>query len=139
MTHAAAAVLSAVLTYGAHSILDRPDAAPYQAVAAQIEADEGFRTIPYLDTRGHWTVGFGTNLDLGLTRPEAASLLRARLDANGRALEDAWQPFVEMPDRVQAALVEMSVPARPGRRARVSRRARGARARRLDLGPGRRP
>ena len=55
----------AILAHAAHSILDAPDAAPYQAVVAQLQADEAFRAHYYRDTRGVLTIGYGTNLDQG--------------------------------------------------------------------------
>ena len=50
-----------------------------------VAREEGFRSKPYRCTEGYLTVGFGTNLDAGLSREEAALLLRYRLD---RAAED---------------------------------------------------
>ena len=107
-SHAIGAVLGAAVALGGQSILDSPDAPPYEAVEAALQADEGFRAKPYRDTRGRLTVGYGTNLDAGLTKDEGAGLLRSRLDRNGRELAKLWKPFRLMRPEIQGALVEMS-------------------------------
>lgn len=48
---------------------------------AQLIEHEGFRTKPYLDTVGKWTIGIGRNLDdVGITRSEALYLLKNDID-----------------------------------------------------------
>ena len=47
----------------------------------QLERHEGFRSKPYQDSVGVLTIGIGTNIEQGITRPEAYALLRIRLDA----------------------------------------------------------
>ena len=49
---------------------------------ARLQIEEGFRSMPYQDTTGHWTVGFGTNLDAGITRAMAAAWLYETLAKN---------------------------------------------------------
>ena len=106
--HLIGAVLATAVVLGGQSILDSPDSPPYEAVEAALQADEGFRAHPYRDSRGVLTVGYGTNLDQGLTRFEAAHLLRSRLDHNGLELGARWPPFRMMPPEIQGALVEMA-------------------------------
>ena len=55
---------------------------------ARLQAEEGFRSIPYQDTTGHWTVGFGTNLSAGITRPMAIAWMLETLAKNRAELED---------------------------------------------------
>jgi len=49
-------------------------------LVAWVAREEGFRSHPYRCSEGYLTVGYGTNLDAGLSREEAALLLRYRLD-----------------------------------------------------------
>ena len=53
---------------------------------ALLEQQEGFCAKPYRDSRGFLTVGFGTNLDAGITRDQAGALMQCQLDANEPAL-----------------------------------------------------
>ena len=46
----------------------------------QIKRDEGFRSLPYKCTAGCLTIGYGTNLDAGLSEKEAEYLLQSRLN-----------------------------------------------------------
>ncbi len=54
---------------------------------ARLQAEEGFRSIPYQDTTGHWTVGFGTNLSAGITRSMASAWMLETLAKNRAELE----------------------------------------------------
>ena len=56
------------------------------AMVSMTEQQEAFKPKPYRDSRGFWTVGFGTNLDAGITRVQAAALMQCQLDANEPAL-----------------------------------------------------
>jgi lysozyme len=47
-------------------------------VIPRLRTEEGFRALPYKDTQGHLTVGFGCNLDVGLSRFAAEALLTAQ-------------------------------------------------------------
>ncbi len=47
----------------------------FAAVLAHLKADEGFRKFPYRDTAGCLSVGYGTNLDAGLTEDQGTALL----------------------------------------------------------------
>ena len=51
---------------------------------AQLKRHEGFRSKPYKDSVGVTTIGYGTNLDNGITEEEASMLMEFRL----RALAD---------------------------------------------------
>ena len=56
------------------------------AMQAMLEQQEGFRRKPYRDSRGFLTIGFGANLDAGITREQARALMQCQLDANEQAL-----------------------------------------------------
>lgn len=45
----------------------------------QVALHEGLRLKPYTDSTGHQTIGYGLNLDEGITQKEAEYLLRSRL------------------------------------------------------------
>lgn len=45
----------------------------------RLETEEGFRTLVYKDTRGHSTIGYGCNLDAGISKYAAGALLRAQI------------------------------------------------------------
>lgn len=46
----------------------------------RLKTEEGFRAKPYQDTRGFLTIGYGCNLDVGLTEHAAEALLIAQAD-----------------------------------------------------------
>ena len=52
----------------------------------RIYTEEGFRSVPYTDTRGFLTVGYGTNLSAGLSSEEAAALVQIKIDYNRKQL-----------------------------------------------------
>ena len=47
---------------------------------SRVMASEGFRNMPYRDSRGFLTVGYGCNLDAGISRYAAGALCQAQLD-----------------------------------------------------------
>ena len=56
------------------------------ALARWVGLEEGFRSKPYRCPAGYLTVGYGTNLDAGLSQEEAIWLLEHRLEVVGDAL-----------------------------------------------------
>jgi len=46
---------------------------------AQLKMAEGFRHVLYRDTTGHLTIGYGFNVDAGLSEPSAAALLTSQV------------------------------------------------------------
>ena len=53
---------------------------------AWVAQEEGFRSTPYRCPAGFLSVGYGLNLDAGISREEAELLLRHRLEVIGDAL-----------------------------------------------------
>lgn len=45
----------------------------------QLKRHEGFRSKIYVDTTGHRTIGYGTNLEVGITKEQAEGLLFGEL------------------------------------------------------------
>jgi lysozyme len=47
--------------------------------ALRLQTEEGFRSLPYKDTQGHTTLGYGLNVDAGISKYVAAAALVAQL------------------------------------------------------------
>ena len=107
--HIAGAVLGATLALGGQHFFEGSDGDDqYADLVTRLQAEEGYRATPYRDTRGVLTVGFGTNLSEGLTRPEATYLLRSRLDRNGECLAEKWKPWQLAGPRAREVLLDMT-------------------------------
>ncbi len=46
---------------------------------ARLKSEEGFRATKYVDTVGKTTIGYGFNVDAGITHNAAAALLSAQV------------------------------------------------------------
>ena len=51
----------------------------FSQLLSQLKVDEGFRSTPYKCSEGRLTVGYGLNLETGITEPEAALILEFRV------------------------------------------------------------
>ena len=80
----------------------------FSKLVQTLKQEEGFRSKPYLDSRGVLTIGFGTDLDEGITKAEGEYLLRERLRSAMERLRMAWEPFSRQPPRIQSALLDMA-------------------------------
>jgi lysozyme len=69
---------------------------------------EGFRPKPYLDTEGRLTVGYGYNLDAGMTKAEAHALMCTKYQAVIRGLRDRYEWYSKLTPNRQRALAEMA-------------------------------
>jgi lysozyme len=77
-------------------------------LAAELKADEGLRRIPYRDTVGVLTVGYGRNLDaVGIAPDEAELMLKNDISAALGGCE-ALPFWDEMPDPAKRALANMA-------------------------------
>lgn len=45
----------------------------------RLKTEEGFRALPYKDSQGHTTLGYGLNVDSGISKYAAAALLNAQV------------------------------------------------------------
>jgi lysozyme len=73
---------------------------------ASIKRHEGFRSIPYVCPEGFLSVGYGHNLDSGMSVEEASCLLKIRLAAVLRQLRQyVWFDFLSA--QRQRSLAEM--------------------------------
>ena len=52
----------------------------------RLQTEEGFRAIKYTDTQGHLTIGYGFNVDAGISQTAAGALLGAQAAERHQAL-----------------------------------------------------
>ena len=80
---------------------------------ASIKAHEGFEAQPYVDTLGHWTVGYGHREEhpphpsLRVTKHQAARWCRARVMDIDRYCKQ-YEPYVALSGPRKAVYIEMS-------------------------------
>lgn len=77
-------------------------------VLEDIKRDEGFKATPYRDTAGLWTIGYGTNIDSGISHEEAEFLLRSRLSEIVGELDKRKPSWRGHRRSVQRALMNMA-------------------------------
>lgn len=74
----------------------------------RIKTHEGFRSKPYLCSKGKLTIGFGRNLESkGLSQKEAETLLLNDVDEAVNALEKEFDFFKSLNQTRQEVLTEM--------------------------------
>ena len=105
-------VLVAIVTITAgHWIFAEPartEAPALDTVMSRLKAEEGFRAQPYRDSEGVLTIGYGTNLDIGITEREGAYLLSERVHMAEIRFSHAWRPYGDMPHDIQVELIDMA-------------------------------
>ena len=80
----------------------------FSSLVEILKVEEGFRSKPYLDSRGVLTIGYGTNIYDGISKIEADYLLKWRLHRAETKLTELWLPYKDQPRSVQIALLDMS-------------------------------
>ena len=73
----------------------------------EVASDEGFMPIPYRCTSGKLSIGYGTNIQDGITRDEALLLLRHRLGKVVAALESRLPFWLKLTDDRRRVLANM--------------------------------
>ena len=73
----------------------------------EVASDEGFMPIPYRCTSGKLSIGYGTNIQDGITREEALLLMRQRLGKVGAAREARLPFWVKLTDDRRRVLANM--------------------------------
>lgn len=64
----------------------------------RLKVEEGFRSLPYKDTQGHLSVGYGCNLDAGISQLAAAALLTAQAtEVHDHLLGCPWYAVLDPP------------------------------------------
>ena len=102
----AVAAISGGIVHGAHAWADREQPDPVDSVVDSLTGEEGFRSKPYRDTRGYLSLGYGTNLDVGITKEQAEAMLRVAVKSTLRDLRRRWEPFDSQPLQVQVRLLD---------------------------------
>ena len=83
-------------------------------IREQLKRDEGLRLHAYTDTEGHLTIGYGCNLDEGITTDEADMLLTGRLRRATQAVDAGWPWARHLSPARFGALVNMCYQMGPG-------------------------
>ncbi len=73
----------------------------------EVASDEGFMPIPYRCTSGKLSIGYGTNIQDGITRDEALLLLRHRLGLVIAALESRLPFWARLTDERRRVVANM--------------------------------
>ena len=73
----------------------------------EVASDEGFMPTPYRCTAGKLSIGYGTNIQDGITRDEALLLMRHRLGKVVAALESRLPFWFKLTDDRRRVLANM--------------------------------
>ena len=73
----------------------------------EVASDEGFMPIPYRCTSGKLSIGYGTNIQDGITKEEALLLMRHRLGKVIAALESRLPFWPKLTDDRRRVLANM--------------------------------
>ena len=73
----------------------------------EVASDEGFMPIPYRCTSGKLSIGYGTNIQDGITQEEALLLMRHRLGRVVAALESRLPFLPKLTDDRRRVLANM--------------------------------
>lgn len=76
--------------------------------AAYIRRYEGFSKLPYKCPTGHLTIGYGHNLENGISAKAALFILQEDLARAERAVKDAFPWWWKLDDARQFVLVDMA-------------------------------
>lgn len=76
--------------------------------AAYIRRYEGFSKIPYKCPTGHLTIGYGHNLEQGISAAAAEFILQEDLNKAARSVKDAFPWWWKLDDARQFVLVDMA-------------------------------
>lgn len=83
----------------------------FNELLTHLKKEEGFSSVPYEDSEGLLTIGYGTLIDPargGITKAEAEFLLRSRLETKYAELDTALIWFQDMPESIQCAMTAMA-------------------------------
>lgn len=69
-----------------------------------LREDEGLRLRPYRDSRNVLSIGYGTDIQEGITKEEADMLLRSRVEKTWTGLHLQWPPFDGVSPELRDAL-----------------------------------
>jgi len=75
---------------------------------AEIKRHEGFRPMAYRDTEGFLTIGYGLNLDDGISEPLAAHILEWQVNDRSKALAGIIPFWKDLSKNRQEVLINMA-------------------------------
>ena len=79
-----------------------------EALIDRIKVDEGWRAYIYRDSVGNRTIGFGTNLEVGIVPAQGECMLVVSIDDDEALLRAKWPPYQALSSPVRAALLDMA-------------------------------
>lgn len=77
------------------------------ALRDMLITDEGFRAKPYKCTAGKLTIGYGTNIEDGITEHEALCLLNIRMEKCIEDMNKVFKDYFLFPESIQLAFANM--------------------------------
>ena len=77
-----------------------------ESLRDMLKRHEGFRSRLYRDTQGHFTVGYGHNLDAGISQGLADLLLDEDIKTANNAVERLYPDFFTFTSARQSALMD---------------------------------
>lgn len=79
----------------------------YKKMAAYIRRREGFSLMPYQCPLGHWTIGYGHNLEGGISAAAADFILREDIVSAMQQVKESFSWFSSLVPARQLVLVDM--------------------------------
>ena len=98
--------LALVAAVGGYVFTGFPNA--HDMTVQRIMMEESFRSHIYTDSSGYQTIGYGTNVEIGITKREGEYLLRERLAGTYTRLTNDLPWVKDQPVMTQSALLDMS-------------------------------
>lgn len=77
-------------------------------VIEDLKRDEGFDPHVYIDTNGYLSIGYGTNLEAGITRGMAECLMVEKINDYYLQIGKRWPKFHELSDARKNVLMNMA-------------------------------
>lgn len=74
----------------------------------EVKTSEGFRSHMYKCPAGKNTIGYGWNLDEGITKEEAEAIVRMRVNRLHRTMMNTFSYYRHLPSLVQRVLLDMA-------------------------------
>lgn len=79
----------------------------YEKTAARIRRYEGLSYIPYQDTVGEWTIGYGHLLKRGISKEVAEQILKEDITIAQKQVKNAFVWWFKLDDARQYVLTDM--------------------------------
>lgn len=79
-----------------------------EELIAEIKRHEGFRPMAYRDTEGFLTIGYGLNLDAGVSEPLAAHILKWQINDRAKAIAGIIPFWADLSKNRQEVFINMA-------------------------------